>query len=232
MRSTLFCILALCPLVAAAGDFTISPVRIFMSIRDRAVALEVRNTGAAPVTLRAELNVWTQSAAGEDQLTPTDDVVLSPPVVKLAPGARQVVRLVRLVPNNPAKQHTYRMLLREVRAPGEATGRLGMNIQLVLSIPVFVTPPKVQRELECSAGARSPDAVQFTCANGGDAYAQIVGATVTQAGRPVANFTGPVYLLPGTARTLKANGAGVPGKAELEIRFDDRQARTISVVLP
>lgn len=217
---------------ACAGSFMVSPVRIFMSLRDRAVALEVTNTGAASVTLRAELNAWTQTTAGEDQLAPTDDIVLSPPVLKLAPGDRQVVRLVRLVPANPARQATYRMLLREVREPGQTSQGVGMNIQLVLSIPIFVSPPSAARAIECGAAARSSEAVRFTCANRGSAYAQITGATVTQAGREVARLAGPAYLLPGSERTLAARGSGAPGAAQLVVTFDDRRARAFELALP
>ncbi|MDO8774118.1 MAG: fimbria/pilus periplasmic chaperone [Burkholderiaceae bacterium] len=65
-------------------------------------------------SLQADLNIWSQKLDGIDEQLPTDDLILSPPIIKLAPKARQVVRLALLKPADASRQLTYRMILREV----------------------------------------------------------------------------------------------------------------------
>lgn len=125
----LFALCALYPPASAAGAFSVTPVKIHMGARERAVAIQVVNLQDAPLELRAEVLV--RSAPAQD-LEPSDDFVLSPPVLRLAPRARQVVRLVRLA---PVVRGEYRLFLREVPQPGPHTG---MRIRLVLNIPVLV----------------------------------------------------------------------------------------------
>jgi fimbrial chaperone protein len=88
--------LAWLPLPAGAAAFSVTPIRIYMQPRDRAVAITIVNEGDTEVALQAELNNWSQKADGTDELTPTEDLILSPPILKLAPKARQVVRLALL----------------------------------------------------------------------------------------------------------------------------------------
>ena len=78
---------------AWAGQFSVTPVRIFMATKDRAVAVTITNEGDEQLVMQADLYLWKQKPDGQDDLTLTEDMFLSPPIIKLAPRARQVVRL-------------------------------------------------------------------------------------------------------------------------------------------
>lgn len=236
--------LAACSLLVAwpaavAAVFSVSPVRIYMAPRDRAVAVTLTNEGDSPNVLQAELHAWTQDADGTDRLIPTDDLILSPPIIKLAPRARQVVRLALLRPADPTRQLTYRLIVREVpEAAGDGAKGIRVPIALALSMPVFITPPKAQREVACSlvvapvpAAAAAP---QVRCANSGNAYAQIRQITLQRGDAVLARFEGGSYILPGAAQTLtlKAEQAVAPGAAELTVSFDDGKSQAFGVVLP
>lgn len=224
---------------AVAGVFSVSPVRIYMTPRDRAVAVTLTNEGDSPNVLQADLNSWTQDADGTDRLTPTDDLILSPPIIKLAPRSRQVVRLALLRPADPARQLTYRLIVREVpEASADGMKGIRVPIALALSMPVFITPPQAQREVACSlvaaplpAAAPTP---QVRCANSGSAYAQIRQLVLRRGDVVLARFEGGAYILPGAAQilTLKAEQALAPGAAELNVSFDDGRSQAFNVVLP
>ena len=92
----LFFVLAITETVA--GQFSVTPVRIFMVPKDRAAAITITNESDEPLVMQADVYSWKQKADGEDDLTPSEDLFLSPPIIKLAPKARQVVRLVMLKP--------------------------------------------------------------------------------------------------------------------------------------
>ena len=75
---------ASCATVTAA-EFSVTPVRIFMAARDRAVAITVVNESDEEIVMQADLYSWRQKPDGEDDLVLTEDMILSPPIVKLAP---------------------------------------------------------------------------------------------------------------------------------------------------
>jgi len=220
---------------ADAGIFSVSPVRIFMTPRDRAVAITLTNEGDTEVALQADINAWTQKADGSDELVLTEDLILAPPIIKLAPKGRQVVRLALLRPHDASRQLTYRMIVREVpEATAPRSGSMEVPIALALSMPVFITPPVAKREVSCLAGRGEGQALQAVCLNSGTAYAQIREAIVRRGGATLARFEGGNYILPGVRKaiTLKSEAAVAPGHAQLDVVFDDGKNQVFDVTLP
>lgn len=220
---------------AWAGVFTVSPVRIFMTPRDRAVAVTVTNDGDEELVMQAEVFSWAQKPTGEDELTPSDDLVLSPPILKLAPKARQVVRLAMVNRVATDRQVTYRLVVREVPEVKQGAG-VQMQVALAFSMPVFITPPGAKRDVACSAARMRPDTIKVTCANGGSAYGQVRELAVLLPGgeRFVPRDTGG-YLLSGITRSFeirKPEGAFAPGKHKVEITLDDGTAQSLDVTVP
>src|SRR5512135_1325303 len=117
--------------MAEAGQFTVTPVRIYMQPRDRAVAITVTNDGDTELVMQADLYEWSQKPDGTDDLKLTEDLFLSPPIIKLAPRARQVVRLARASVQPSREQQTYRLIVREVP---EAIPAEKENVQLQFAL--------------------------------------------------------------------------------------------------
>ncbi len=232
---------ALCMLAAqmpaSAGVFSVTPVRIYMTPKDRAIAVTLTNEGDSPLVLQAELYIWEQNPDGTDKLTPTEDLLLSPPIVKLGPKGRQVVRLAMLAPRDPLRQMTYRMILREVPQGPPPKESIQVPIALALNMPVFVTPPQARREVSCTIERADPRTLQATCGNTGTAYAQIREMTLKSSdGRVLATFEGGTYILPGARRAItllkKTQETEHGGQATLSVTFDDFQSQTSMVTLP
>jgi fimbrial chaperone protein len=233
-RALAACALFSCTMPALAGIFSVTPVRIFMTPRDRAVAITLVNEGDTEVALQADIHSWKQQADGTDELVLTEDLILSPPIIKLAPRARQVVRLALLRAADPAQQLTYRLIVREVpevTAPKEQT--VAVPIALALSMPVFITPPPAKRNVTCDI-ERAAQTVQTSCSNNGTAYAQVRQVTLARGGSTLAQFEGGNYLLPGARKTiaLKADQAVRAGEAVLNVMFDDGNSQTFNVKVP
>ena len=233
-RALAACALLSCTMPALAGIFSVTPVRIFMTPRDRAVAVTLVNEGDTEVALQADINSWKQQADGTDELVLTEDLVLSPPIIKLAPKARQVVRLALLRAPDPAQQLTYRLIVREipeVTAPKELT--VAVPIALALSMPVFITPPVAKRNVTCDI-QRAAQALQTSCSNNGTAYAQVRQVTLARGGATLGLFEGGNYLLPGARKAipLKADQAVGAGDAVLNVMFDDGNTQTFNVKVP
>lgn len=220
---------------ALAGVFSVTPVRIYMTPKDRAIAVTLTNEGDSPLVLQAELYTWEQNPDGTDKLTPTEDLLLSPPIVKLGPNARQVVRLAMLAPRDPLRQMTYRMIMREVPQGPPPKESIQVPIALALNMPIFITPPQAKREVSCTIERADPRTLQAICGNTGTAYAQIREMTLKASdGRLLASFDGGSYVLPGARRaiTLKTLETPHAGQAMLSVTFDDFQSQTSMVSLP
>jgi len=220
---------------ATAGVFSVTPVRIFMTPRDRGVAITLTNEGDTEVALQADINAWTQKPDGTDELVLTDEMILSPPSLKLAPNARQVVRLALLRPIDPSRQLTYRMVIREVpeaTAPKERA--MEMPVALALSMPVFITPPSAKAQIACQVLRKSAAEISTACENTGTAYGQIREITIKRGEQNLARFEGGSYILPGASKIipLKAEKPIAAGAAELKVVFDDGKNQTTSVIVP
>jgi fimbrial chaperone protein len=222
---------------AHAGSFSVSPVRIFMDARERATGVTIINEGDTELLMQAEIFQWKQKPDGTDDLQPTQDLVLAPPILKLAKGARQVVRLANLRPVPVGEQQTYRLIVREVP---EAMAPSGPNVQiqvaLAFSLPVFITPPGARRDLTCSATRSSATALLATCENRGQAYAQAANFTLsTPSGNTLlsSDIKGG-YILPAVKRSFEitSEGSRVPsGPLKLQVTQDDGSKQVFDVQL-
>ena len=220
---------------ASAGQFGINPVRMFMAPRDRAIAVTVSNEGDKEIVLQADLYTWKQDDKGLDVLVLTDEVLLSPPIVKLAPKSKKVLRLAVLRPRPAGEQLTYRMIMKEVTEavpPGE---KVEVQISVAYSLPIFVTPLGAKRDVSCTLERAATDAVRAVCENTGNAYGHVSNFVLSSAaGEKQAELKLGGYILPGVKRSfdIKRLDAAIPaGKAKLTMIHDDGSVKTFDVTL-
>jgi fimbrial chaperone protein len=132
------CAWSLGMLPAQAATLQISPVMVDMSADANATGITLKNPGEKPLFGQVRVFRWDQ-ADGEDMLTPTQDLVASPPLIQIAAHADQLVRLVRTTPAPTAAEQGYRVLIDELPEP-DAAPTSGVTIRLRYSVPVFVEP--------------------------------------------------------------------------------------------
>ena len=218
-----------------AGPFSISPVRIQMSPKDKAVAVTITNEGDDALVMQADVYTWSQKPDGEDDLKLTEDIFLSPPIIKLAGKARQVVRLARLSSAQPTDQLTYRLIVREIPEAKPNSGNLQLQIAIAFSLPVFITPPKATAKLDCSVERKAADMLVASCENTGNAYAQIIDLTVADnSGKTLGSRDQGGYILPAIKRNFEIKSTGASyggGKAILSVRLDDGKAKSFEINL-
>lgn len=215
---------------AWAGVFSVTPVRIYMTPKDRAIAVTITNEADEPVALQADIYEWKQDADGADQLVPSEDLILAPPITKLGAKAKQVVRLARLSPPDASRQLTYRLILRELPEANAANG-INVPVALALSMPVFITPPNAKPRTACEAKREDAGAVFVYCANTGNAYTQVREIVATQNARTVGRFQGGAYILPGARRRIALNAEqAIPaGALQLLVMYDDGSSQTFDL---
>lgn len=131
---------------ASAASLQASPITVEFRAADQAQALWLTNTGDAPVHAQVRIQRWTQEG-GSEQLTASREIVASPAIVEVAPGQKQLVRLMRPQASAPAGELAYRVIVDELPEAG-APAQTGLNLLLRYSIPAFVLPAGVTPYME------------------------------------------------------------------------------------
>jgi fimbrial chaperone protein len=159
-------------LTAYASGLQVAPTSLALIPQQNADGLWLSNTGAAPLHAQVRVFLWTQEG-GEERLTASRDLVVSPPLIELAAGARQLVRVIRTRPAAPDREDAYRLLVDELPLPDPAAeARRGLQFVLRYSVPVFLAPagaaPQLQGRLVDEGGRRL-----LMVANRGALHAQL-----------------------------------------------------------
>lgn len=185
-----------------AGSFDVNPIRVELSAQSRSGALTLRNGGTEKVVVQASSFAWSQQN-GQDALTNTNDLLVSPPIVTIAPGAQQIIRVgLRRQPDENAEL-SYRIFLQEVPPPPQP-GFQGLLVTLKVGLPVFVAPRtgQARANLVWTADLKGGNALRLKVQNTGNAHIQIGAIDFFQrsGGDAVAQFTTPGYVLKGQGR--------------------------------
>jgi fimbrial chaperone protein len=216
---------------AIAQSLAVLPVNIFFAPGQRATSLTVTNQGKSETAIQIRAYAWNQRD-GDDHLTASSEVVASPPLATMAPGATQVVRLI-LRQSPQGREATYRILLDQIPPPAEPGV---VHIVLRMSIPIFAQPAirsfaDVQFHLERNAGQ-----IYLVAFNAGNLHESIRDiALTTSDGRKLKedSNTSP-YILAGASRrwhiaaqdslplsseTLQLTAHANAGAIEEQVRF-------------
>ncbi|MBD9367573.1 molecular chaperone [Xanthomonas sp. XNM01] len=192
--------LVVCGLASGAAmtaSLQVAPTTLELQAGQDAEALWLSNSGTDPVQVQVRLFRWTQ-VDGRDELQPTQDLLISPPMQQLGAGQRQLVRIMRAGAGAPPTQQYYRVIVDEV--PAFDPDRSGMQFVLRYSVPVFVLPegPAGQPDLQWRLVPGDDGNAQIEVSNAGDGHAQIADLAQGDPERPLIVRAGLVgYVLPG-----------------------------------
>ncbi|MDX1803009.1 MAG: fimbria/pilus periplasmic chaperone [Alcanivorax sp.] len=211
---------------AQAGNLHITPLRLNLDENTQTTQLSIENQSLQPVTLQASIMRWRQQG-DQDLLQPSNDIFVSPPILRLSPGGHQVLRL-KYMGNMPARREiAYRLYLQDTAARANRNG--GANMAIRIGLPVFVSPstshaePKVQTRYQNGTW-------RVLVSNTGNAHFRVIGIDAFGAnadrnklkkddvlGQSTQAIHGFPYVFPDQTREwhLKA-----PANAQLRIRTD------------
>ncbi len=127
-------LLALCG-SAVAATLQVSPVLIDVPAPGAAATVTVANLSEDAVVAQVRVFKWVQEN-GADKLVETKDVVVSPPIVKLKPNTKSVLRVVRRAKTAPQGEESYRLVIDQVPEKKRRPGT-GITFAVRYSIPVF-----------------------------------------------------------------------------------------------
>jgi len=122
-----------------AASLQVSPTSVTLQARQNADGLTLTNTGSTPLHAQVRVFRWTQRG-GEENLEATRDLTISPPMLELAPGAQQLVRVIRLGPPPVDVETSYRLIVDELPVANVGETKPGLQFVLRYSVPVFLMP--------------------------------------------------------------------------------------------
>lgn len=185
---------------AYASGLQVAPTTLSLKAEQNADGLWLSNTGDSVVHAQVRVYHWTQDSQG-DQLVPSRGLVISPPMLQLAIGDRQLIRVIRVgaPPNGAgAVEDAYRLAIDEL--PVDTQGKQGLQFILHYSVPIFVEPvgPATSSQLQWHL-QRDGEHVVLEVSNHGGSHAQLAGLNyIDAAGHRTDIHPGLLgYVLPG-----------------------------------
>lgn len=203
---------------AAAGTFSIAPVRIELQGAHRTAVLTVHNDDSAPLLIQVSTLAWTQPG-GEEDYTATHDLLATPPVFTLPPNSEQIVRVALRREPDAARELDYRLLLAEVPQPVDKNFT-GLRVALRLSLPVFVkAAAPAAAALSWHVQWQADDNLIVSAYNSSQSHLQVSDFTLHFAGtEQTARGSVSRYVLPDSTVSWKLGApAGVPREAAISI---------------
>ncbi len=213
-----------CSLAAEGGSLSVAPTRLELSAPVLTTSLTVTNTGMESSVLQLEAVDWSQEN-GEDIYIPSQELLATPPIFTLSPGASQIVRIGLRRSPDLRRELTYRLFLQEIPPPPQI-GHAGLRVALRIGVPVFISAPEFKPELQIHARQESHDEWLFFLSNTGNSHLQIRELAVSAMGGKSLAASPPsaVYLLPGSERAWPMKfDTPVPVGAPLEMSIQSDQ---------
>ena len=190
------------------GSLLIWPVNPVIEGDARAAALWLENPGKTPITLQVRIFAWAQQD-NDNVYAQQDDVVGTPPIISIAPGERQLIRLTRTTPPPAVAEKPYRIVVDEVpTGAGSAAPGASVSFRMRYSLPLFSYAQRGNSKARPAAPA--PQISWRTGADNGERFIEIHNTGVGHARLTDVSFAAgpknsPVaqgllgYVLPGSS---------------------------------
>lgn len=205
---------------ASAGSLSVSPVSLEVAMPGKATTLTLRNSGASPMRAQVRVFAWRQEN-GRETLTPTREVVASPPEALLKPGADYTVRLVQAGDAPARAERSYRVIIDELPDARRARGA-GVAMALRYSVPLFFSQPAARSADLNWRLVRMGGRPALLVENPGNRRVRLSAVSVEAGGRRLRFGEGLLgYVLAGSAMVFPAPRADFPrGAAQVRATTD------------
>lgn len=218
VRASLGLLLGLCGALTSAGansaaTILLWPIDPWLAAGSNATELWIQNQGDSPTTMQVRIVRWRQDD-GFERYQAQQEVVASPPIVRIEKGSKQLIRLIKQSTVPAGVEQAYRIIVDELPQPGSPdTPQMGLKVQMRYSLPLFVYGQGVQTWAEGEHHARvnpsqlrwrvvrSDGQPQLEVRNDSDVHVRLSKVTLRQGGSDRTMADGLLgYVLPGSFR--------------------------------
>mgnify|MGYP003624291451 FL=1 len=190
------------PILGQAGSYSINPVKLELSHQGETKIITVRNQGEHSAVMQVDVVAWEQQA-GEDIYKTSRDLLASPPVFTLEPGASQVIRLGQRKTVASSREKAYRLFIQEVPS-AVAEGNVGLQMALRISVPVWLLNDSLkesQPDLQWYAEKRDKHTLLLSVKNNGPRHIHLSKLNVATTNSAASLYSKKLftYVLAGTS---------------------------------
>jgi fimbrial chaperone protein len=161
-------LLLLLPVVARAGDWRVSPIRLDLGRDAKSGAVTVANDSDDRLQVQMKAFEWTQDAEGKDRYDETGEILFFPRLMILERKEERILRAGIRVPA-AAKEKTYRLFIEEIPGPRKAEGA-NVAVAIRFGVPIFVKPLKEEVRGEVGGMTMSAGALLVPVKNTGNVH--------------------------------------------------------------
>ncbi len=155
-----------------AGSFSVTPLRIELSKSESTRIINLQNLESKPVTVQLYVMAWAHKD-GNDQYTPTRDVIVTPQIFHLRANGLQIIRAGLLRKPDVSEELSYRLFIEEIPEP-PASDFKGVQLALKISLPIFVAPEKTSpSSLEFHTEIQQDGKLKLKIVNASQTHVQI-----------------------------------------------------------
>lgn len=187
----------LCSTPSWSASIKLTPMLLEISQEDRIAILKLTNTSDEPLVLQMEVKEWKQEN-GKDIYAPTKDIIMAPPLAKIGPQERQIVRLSVRNPRPSKEEIGYRLFLNEIPQPSSSS-KQGIQTILNISLPLFIKPKgEVSSNPVCSLMRLNKNNITISVLNKGNGHLKVtkVCLLTKKGNKPIVEKEVLDYILP------------------------------------
>ncbi len=231
VRIGISCIVALlfsC-LPSSAANFDIYPVRVELNAKNRLAKLSIRNVSQTGFPVQVRAYEWTQNEKGEDVYRETQDIIVFPKIMTIAPNEERFIRLGSNVAPG-ANEKTYRIYIEEMPAASAAAEGANIRLYMKVGVPVFIAPIKTEDKVDIEQIAVSEGTFRLKVKNTGNTHFIVTGINLrgldADGLEPFTREIGGWYLLSGTEKVYETQIPPDPCTALTRLAIELKTSRT------
>jgi|GEM_PF-132577 len=170
---------------ASASSLLLWPMIPSIESDQRATAVWLENKGTSSTTLQVRVLGWKQDQQSDNFDAQQKTVAVSPPLVTIEPGKRQLLRLVRVLEVPEGQETAFRILIDELpeaqprvadsatsaQAPKDA--QMGVQLRMRYSLPLFVHGKGLRAHREAHKPSPRQDLQWKLTQAGNDAWIEV-----------------------------------------------------------
>jgi len=207
-------LLGLFPLFIHAAAIQVTPTRINLDNNAAIATLGLSNKASTPSMIQIQITHWTQTG-DQDVYVPSTDLIVSPPIMSIAPGKSQLIRIaLRKNSEQRNEEDAYRIYVQEIPKYHPAN-MPGVAFALRFGIPIFIAPTvAVKHVLEWKTEKLANNNLQLLVMNSSNTHVQFTHLTLMDASTHKSLISQDVfvYLLPHQSKEWLFKLSSNPGQ--------------------
>lgn len=122
----------------AKSNFLIWPIYPVIESQEKATPVWLENTGDEASMMQVRVFKWSQNN-NKDQYENQQKIIASPPIVKVAAGDKQMIRLTKAINVPDSKEYSYRIIVDELPIDIDKKDDVSsVSFKMRYSLPLFV----------------------------------------------------------------------------------------------